>query len=89
MPTIPNNDAEFRAWLDANAQGFVVNCYRNPTPAYLKLHRASCWTICSPARRNYAGGDYLKVCSVHKRQLQQWAAREVGGTLSSCGICKP
>jgi hypothetical protein len=89
MPTIPSTDAEFQAWLDAHPHGFVVNCYRNPTPSYLKLHRANCHTIRSDQRQNYAGHDYLKVCSTRKADLQEWAAHEIGGTLDPCGACNP
>jgi hypothetical protein len=32
----------YLAWLAGHPTGFVVNCYRNPTPSYVILHRADC-----------------------------------------------
>ena len=89
MPTVPSNDAEFEAWLDAHPHGYVVNCYRNPTQSYLRLHRANCHTTRSEQREHYAGGDSLKACGASKIELQEWAANEVGGTVKPCGICNP
>ena len=63
MPTIPLNDAEFEAWPGAHPDGFVVNCNRNPTARYLRLHRATCPTIRSDQRQNYVGRHYSKICA--------------------------
>ena len=85
----PTNDQEFLHWLNAHAAGFVLNCHRKPTASYLKVHRASCPTIRSDSRSNYAGGDYHKVCAETKDELQSWALQQTGGTISCCLTCNP
>ena len=40
-----DNDRDYLFWTRRNSRGYVVNCYRNPTPDYLILHWADCYTI--------------------------------------------
>ena len=85
-----NDEFGYLDWIGNNPQGFVVNCERNPTPAYLVLHIAICLTITgTPANGEYWTRDYIKVCSLSKEELDEWARKEVGGELHPCGICKP
>jgi hypothetical protein len=87
MITEPRDDTEFLHWLDAHPTGFVLNCYRKPSASYLQLHRTTCRTLRGLA--NYAGGDYRKVCSVHRNEIEQWASERTGGAVTLCGTCNP
>jgi hypothetical protein len=90
MRTFRDDDAGYLAWVEAHPNGFVVNAYREPTPAYLKLHRATCGTISRrPARGYYWTGDYAKFCAEDRAELDEWAWQAVGGELSPCGLCRP
>ena len=61
MVIFEDNDADYRAWLDANQNGLVVNAYRSPTASYLRLHSASCATISqAPAHgETWTCGGYI------------------------------
>jgi len=65
-----DNDDEYRHWLSTNANGFVVNMWRNLSPRYMVLHRASCHTISEPTHENEPGG-------FTERQYSKVAARDV------------
>ena len=86
-----NDNEGYLKWLENNPTGLVVNCYKSPTPSYLKLHKSTCYTINSPAigSGNWTNNNYIKVCSLNRDSLSEWARVEVGGQLSSCGACKP
>jgi hypothetical protein len=43
-----DNDEDYLFWTSNNSSGYVVNCHRRPTPDYLILHRADCYTIRNP-----------------------------------------
>ncbi|MEX2306674.1 MAG: hypothetical protein WD738_03735 [Pirellulales bacterium] len=83
---IEEDDAYLR-WIDENPGGFVVNSLRQPTAAYLKLHRATCVHISTDQRSNWTAPDYIKICSTNRDQLNAWALHEVGGKLQPCGFC--
>jgi len=84
-----NNDKAYLRWLTENQNGLVVNSYLHPSPDYLILHRANCWTISTPTRTNWTTTGFIKTCSLDRRELEAWAAKEVGGQLHECQICKP
>lgn len=84
-----NDDDGYLRWLGENPLGFVVNSEKTPKAGYLVLHRASCGHIGSPSRSNWTSAGYIKTCSPDRKVLDEWAAREVGGTLAPCGACKP
>ncbi len=85
-----DNDTDYMNWVSSNPLGYVVNCESNPRPAYLILHRANCRTINElPFRGRVWTSDYIKVCSIDRRELDIWAMREVGGELRPCGFCNP
>ena len=75
------------AWVADHGPGFVINTYRTPTAAYLKLHRAICPTITgAPAHGStFTGGDYSKVCG-DREDLEAFAVT-LGGGASPCGLC--
>ena len=39
------DDADYLAWLSGHPDGLVINTYSSPSPAYLKLHQATCSRI--------------------------------------------
>ena len=87
MHAFRRDEPGYRAWLQAHPDGYVVNSYATPSPDYLVLHSARCWTI----RRNgvnYTSGDYAKTCSESLEELRRWA-QELGGELHPCGHCRP
>lgn len=85
-----DDDSGYLKWLSANPTGLVVNCARRPGASYLKLHRATCWTINgTPARGRTWTGPYIKVCSQHRGTLADWAEATLGGELDPCPLCGP
>jgi hypothetical protein len=88
MTQFIDDDADYFAWIDANPTGFVVNCYRNPTPTYLFLHRSTCYHIQHWEGRTLTEGAYRKVCAPMVAELQGFAAG-LGGTLTPCRSCQP
>lgn len=88
MRPFQDDDEGYSSWLASNPQGFVVNCHRNPTPAYLVLHRATCFHIQQREGRTMTTGQYRKVCSGNEQDLHYWAAT-LSGTLTRCRSCQP
>ena len=87
MMRFVDDDAAYFTWLPAHPEGLVVNCYRNPTPSYLMLHRATCHHIQRwDGRRSTC--DYIKVCADAEGDLREWAAT-VGGVPTRCRSCQP
>jgi len=84
-----NDDKAYLQWQTRNPTGLVVNSYLHPSPDYLILHRADCWTISTSARTNWTTTGFIKICSLNRRELDAWAEKEVGGQLHHCKICKP
>lgn len=83
-------EAEYRAWVKENPQGYVLNTNRVPSASYLILHRADCWTITGePTRGEYWTKDFSKVCGDSIAEIQDWAERGVGGSLQACRLCNP
>lgn len=84
-----NDDKAYLRWLTQNPNGLVVNSYLHPSPDYLMLHRANCWTISTPTRTNWTTTGYIKICSLNRMELEGWAEKEVCGQLRHCHICNP
>jgi hypothetical protein len=82
-----DDDDGYRSWIYANLDGLVVNTGRKPTPGYMVLHRATCHTI-TPTPDKVWTGDYIKVCSKDRHELEAWA-RSLGGRLTNCESCDP
>lgn len=84
-----DDDAGFVSWRDAHQNGYVVNCARNPSPKYLKLHRTSCPHI-NNLRNGYrcwTCGEYTKVCSMDRHSLDVWARVNVSPAASVSDSC--
>jgi hypothetical protein len=58
-----HDDAGYLAWLSGHPDGFVINTYSSLSPAYLKLHQATCSTISrlQPGAKTFTGGQYSKI----------------------------
>lgn len=84
-----DDDKAYLRWLTQNSKGLVVNSYLHPSPEYLILHRATCWTISTDARTNWTTTGFIKICSLEEEELGAWAEKEVGGQLHRCKICNP
>lgn len=83
---IMDDDGGFFDWLDGNPDGYFINTERSPKPTYLVLHVASCSHFDrSPSVRWTK--DYVKVCSIDRRALEEWAADSVGGEVTLCRTC--
>jgi hypothetical protein len=81
-----DDDAAYLGWVADHPSDYVINTGRNPSAAYLMLHRASCHTITGvPARGSTFTGDYSKICG-GRGELEAFAA-ELGGSVKLCGIC--
>ena len=90
MEIFKNDDQSYRAWLNANPDGFVLNTERTPAARYLKLHRAVCSHIKTWADRNPTSTGYFKVCSLELSSLENWARSATGGgMLDPCPTCHP
>ena len=81
----PKTSREFRAWISAHPDGFVVNHEHTPGPGYLVLHSASCQAFKDD--RDYLS-SYGKTCSEQVRELHAWAS-VLAGRLHRCGHCRP
>jgi hypothetical protein len=82
-----NDDDGYLGWISQHPDGFVINTSTRPSPAYLKLHRATCSTISrlQPQAKTFTDGDYSKLCG-GRRELERHA-RRLGGSAQPCPIC--
>lgn len=81
-----DNDAAYLGWVADHPSDYVINADRNPSAAYLMLHRAGCHTITGvPARGSTFTREYSKICG-NRGELEAFAA-ELGGSVKLCGIC--
>lgn len=87
MVIIVNDDDSYLAWVEANEDGFVVNAENPPRADTVRVHRANCRHITTPARSNWTTTGYMKICSNVMEELDEWAARAVGA-LPDCASCK-
>jgi hypothetical protein len=87
-----DDDRGYLIWLAENPEGYVINVRRSPDPAYVVLHRASCWTISTKRVASaYTGRGYRKLCALGS-ELRAAAVREgrPDGTFSKvCRLCQP
>lgn len=89
MENFKDDDAGYLRWVEDHSDGYVVNCYRTPSPSYLKLHRATCRWIQTEKWTNYTTKTYMKVCSSDKAELDTWARHDIDGELDPCKHCNP
>jgi PleD family two-component response regulator len=86
MEAFEDNDADYRGWIYANVEGYVVDVPRrvNREPT---LHRAVCEAI-MPTLDKTLTADSSKVCSTDWRKLEAWARSRDDG-LKTCEVCDP
>jgi hypothetical protein len=87
MKTFQDDDVGYRAWLYAHLGGYVVNALRGSNPGEPVLHRATCDTITPTPDKSWTG-EYIKICSTDRIQLEVWA-RGQERRLASCEFCDP
>ncbi len=81
------NDTGYLSVVGGPSRRVRVNAARNPTPAYLVLHRTSCRSISGTLARGLRWtGDYVKICG-RRHELEKFARRNVGGEARACGLC--
>jgi hypothetical protein len=92
---VPETDAAFIEWIEANQSGYVLNSDKaRKDDAYPKLHRAGCATYQDANRfsggelKKYVTGDWDKFCSTEKGELEEEGVNDPRG-LKLCGVCKP
>jgi hypothetical protein len=81
-----DDDAGFFSWLEQFPEGYFLNSERNPRPLYLVLHRPSCSHFKGSPELHWTK-DYVKLCSLSREDLEEWASGTVGGEPTLCGSC--
>ena len=68
--------------------GFIVNTdHDQRSPVYPMVHRATHGLVTSAKIGNFTTGRFFKVCSTELSDLEAWASRERGRSLTRCGKC--
>ena len=82
-----DDERGFFDWLDQNLEeGFFLNTTRNPSTGIPMLHRASCGHIGRLDSWEYTK-KRAKLCSLSRRDLEQWAFKRVGTDPLLCQTC--
>jgi len=84
-----DRDEEYLAWVNRYPQGFVVNAHKGVSPSNSVLHKATCNTIKTPMRTHWTTTDYKKICSVNKKELEEWCESVGDKGMRSCKFCNP
>ena len=79
MITFRNDEAGYFEWVKRNRSGFIINIQRSLNPTGVKLHSATCGTVTDRYGGPYTTNQYVKVCSLDRRELIDWAREDVGG----------
>src|SRR4051812_37089419 len=78
MTQLMTNEQQYKQWLDAHPDGFVLNTTKGHAPEYMVLHRATCRYIAEPMPPAQPGGfterDYVKVVDDEVTPLRHWVA---------------
>ncbi|RAV05972.1 hypothetical protein DQP55_24720 [Mycolicibacterium sp. GF69] len=85
-----DDDESYLAWIADHPGGWVVNIARNYNAVTARVHHAGCRTIIgkNPAAGVWTG-PYIKVCSDHVDELEEWAISHTGASIPLCGTCHP
>jgi hypothetical protein len=91
-----DGDRAYLEWLHAYPDGFVISMYRNKSPDYMVLHKASCRLISSYNQMAKRGGfterRYIKGCAITLADAQKWVStngRPDGSFSKQCVKCIP
>jgi len=77
-------------WLRDNRRGFVLNTNQGkPARDDTRLHQATCDSITrlQSGREHFTGGDYRKLCSTDRRELESWVRTNGGFGVLACSRC--
>jgi len=82
-----NDDEGYKDWLRRNPNGYVINCFRSPSPNYLFLHKATCFTISgSPEGTHGPVDNILKFVLMKRQSLKDGQERRLGEVFIIVGI---
>lgn len=83
-----DDDAGFVAWIKSNQDGYLLNTYRNPSPKYVVLHRATCPSFKRNQGEHWTK-SYLKICATDPNELCSWMERKISPetTPTPCKRC--
>lgn len=85
-----DDDDGYMAWLAAHPVGYVINIARSHSASTARVHHAGCRTISGTNPRGGTWtGPYIKVCSEHRDELEQWAMKHARAQIPLCGTCHP
>lgn len=85
-----DDDNGYRTWLDTNPTGVVLNIARSHNPSHAKVHVATCWTLIHQLRvATAATKQYVKVCTSHLAELEQWGIERNMALPPKCQSCHP
>jgi hypothetical protein len=88
--TFVDDDEGYVRWTERFPHGYVINTTRTPSADYLVLHEASCLHITVPFEAgNRWTHEYIKICSLRRKDALAWAEKELGTTPVRCGTCQP
>ena len=87
MIYVKNDEEAYVRWLDANANGFVVNMHTLGKNKSL-LHRARCMHLYPPDAHKVHTETYPKACSSDPEEVRQWVI-DSGSAIELCTTCKP
>lgn len=83
-----NDNEGYLKWLEDNPRSFVLNCEKNPNAETSRLHGSTCHWIGSNSRfKNWTNMGFIKLCSLEKGPLLEWAETHIEGELKSCKKC--
>jgi hypothetical protein len=75
---------EFLEWIKENPQGSFIN---RRTSNDMILHKASCYQVASAQPGDITAS--VLICSVDRRELENWVAEQGPITLKLCNSCWP
>ena len=72
------NDGEYLDWLADHPEGFVLNRWSKPSPRYLVLHKATCYSISRYNRNRGATGGVFTRRDIGRRAPRALTIRGPG-----------
>ena len=83
----------YLGWVNAHDKdGCVVNVCKDRkscSDMYPMVHKASHKSLSSEKIGDFTTGEYFKICSTDRDELERWSQSEFGRPLFRCKICNP
>lgn len=83
----------YQGWVNTHDKdGYVVNLCKDRKrfpDTYPMLHKASHKSLSSKKIGDFTTGEYFKICSTDREELERWSRSEFGRPLFRCKICNP